>query len=37
LPICAAVDQVINHGAEIDRAIAGLLSRPFRTEAPDPD
>jgi glycerol-3-phosphate dehydrogenase (NAD(P)+) len=37
MPICAAVDQVINHGAEIDRAIAGLLSRPFRAEAPDPD
>jgi len=35
MPICAAVDQVINHGAEIDRAIAGLLSRPFRTEQPD--
>jgi len=37
MPICAAVDQVINHGADIDRAIAGLLSRPFRAEAPDPD
>jgi glycerol-3-phosphate dehydrogenase (NAD(P)+) len=35
MPICAAVDQVINHGADIDRMIAGLLSRPFRTEAPD--
>jgi glycerol-3-phosphate dehydrogenase (NAD(P)+) len=34
MPICAAVDQVINHGADIDRMIAGLLSRPFRTEAP---
>jgi glycerol-3-phosphate dehydrogenase (NAD(P)+) len=32
MPICAAVDQVINHGADIDRAIAGLLSRPFRAE-----
>jgi glycerol-3-phosphate dehydrogenase (NAD(P)+) len=35
MPICAAVDQVINHGADIDRMIAGLLSRPFRTEQPD--
>jgi glycerol-3-phosphate dehydrogenase (NAD(P)+) len=33
MPICAAVDQVINHGADIERAIAGLLSRPFRAEA----
>jgi len=37
MPICVAVDQVINHGAEIDRAIAGLLSRPFRAESADPD
>jgi glycerol-3-phosphate dehydrogenase (NAD(P)+) len=35
MPICAAVDQILNHGAEIDRMIAGLLSRPFRAEAPD--
>jgi glycerol-3-phosphate dehydrogenase (NAD(P)+) len=35
MPICAAVDQVINHGAEIDRVIAGLLSRPFRAEGSD--
>ena len=35
MPICAAVDQVLNHRAEIDRMIAGLLSRPFRAEAPD--
>lgn len=33
MPICAAVDQVINHGADIDAAIAGLLSRPFRAES----
>jgi hypothetical protein len=31
------VDQVINHGADIERAIAGLLSRPFRAEAADPN
>jgi glycerol-3-phosphate dehydrogenase (NAD(P)+) len=37
MPICAAVDQVINHGADIEREIAGLLSRPFRAEAPDTD
>ncbi len=37
MPICAAVDQVINHGADIERTIAGLLSRPFRTETPDID
>jgi glycerol-3-phosphate dehydrogenase (NAD(P)+) len=37
MPICAAVDKVINHGADIDRAIEGLLSRPFRAEAPDSD
>lgn len=33
MPICSAVDQVINHGADIDLAIAGLLSRPFRPES----
>ncbi len=32
LPICAAVDAVINHGADIDTAIAGLLSRPLKAE-----
>ncbi len=35
MPICAAVDQVINHGADIDAAIEGLLSRPFRPEGLD--
>ena len=35
MPICAAVDQVINHGADIDATIAGLLSRPFRAESLD--
>jgi glycerol-3-phosphate dehydrogenase (NAD(P)+) len=34
MPICAAVDQVINHGADIEETIAGLLNRPFRAEAP---
>jgi len=32
LPICAAVDAVLNHGADIDTAIAGLLSRPLKAE-----
>lgn len=35
MPICAAVDQVINHGADIDTAIEGLLNRPFRPEGLD--
>lgn len=35
MPICAAVDQVINHGADIDSAIEGLLNRPFRPEGLD--
>ena len=32
MPIVAAVDQVLNHGAEIDITIQGLLARPFRAE-----
>ncbi|MBI5162994.1 MAG: NAD(P)-dependent glycerol-3-phosphate dehydrogenase [Magnetospirillum sp.] len=32
MPICAAVDAVINRGAGLDEAIQGLLSRPFRAE-----
>ena len=32
MPISAAVDQVINHGADIGDAIEGLLARPFRVE-----
>ncbi|MEX2618542.1 MAG: NAD(P)H-dependent glycerol-3-phosphate dehydrogenase [Alphaproteobacteria bacterium] len=32
MPICQAVDQVVNHGAEIDRTIQALLSRPFTRE-----
>ena len=30
LPVCAAVDAVINRGMGLDQAIAGLLNRPFR-------
>lgn len=33
LPICAAVDAVLHHGASIDDMLAALLSRPFKAEA----
>ncbi len=33
LPICGALDQVLNHGADIDTTIAELLSRPFTLES----
>lgn len=32
MPICTAVDGVINHFADIDATINGLLSRPLREE-----
>jgi len=32
LPICGAVDAVINQGIDIDTAIEALLNRPFRAE-----
>ena len=32
MPICAAVDATLNGGADLDEAIEGLLSRPFREE-----
>ncbi|MEQ9606460.1 MAG: NAD(P)H-dependent glycerol-3-phosphate dehydrogenase [Kiloniellaceae bacterium] len=32
MPICAAVDAVVNRGADIDGTIAGLLGRPFKAE-----
>jgi glycerol-3-phosphate dehydrogenase (NAD(P)+) len=32
MPICAAVDSVINGGADLGEAITALLSRPFRSE-----
>ena len=32
MPISAAVDAVLNRGADLDAAIAGLLARPFRAE-----
>ena len=35
MPICRAVDDILNHGADIDATIAGLLSRPIPVEAGD--
>ncbi len=32
MPICAAVDAILNHGAAVDDAVNALLARPFRTE-----
>lgn len=32
MPICGAVDAILNHGAGLDATIDGLLSRPFREE-----
>ena len=34
MPICFAVDEVLNRGGSIDAAIADLLSRKFTTEVP---
>jgi glycerol-3-phosphate dehydrogenase (NAD(P)+) len=33
MPIVAAVDAIINHGAGIDRAVSELLARPSKSEA----
>ena len=35
LPICAAVEAVLHHGADIDTTIATLLARPITGEMPD--
>ena len=32
MPICLAVDGILNHFADIDATISGLLARPFRAE-----
>jgi glycerol-3-phosphate dehydrogenase (NAD(P)+) len=32
MPICTAVDAVVNRGAALDATIAGLLDRPFKAE-----
>jgi len=34
MPISEAVDGILNHGADIDHTIAGLLARPFKAERP---
>jgi glycerol-3-phosphate dehydrogenase (NAD(P)+) len=36
MPICEAVDAVINHGMHLETAIDALLSRPFKPERPLP-
>ena len=33
LPICQAIDAVLNHGANLRAAIEGLMRRPLRTES----
>jgi glycerol-3-phosphate dehydrogenase (NAD(P)+) len=33
MPISAAADQILNHGAGIDETIEALLARPFKAEA----
>ena len=35
MPIAAAVDAIVNHGASIDHTIEALLSRPFKVEDRD--
>jgi glycerol-3-phosphate dehydrogenase (NAD(P)+) len=35
LPICQAVDGILNHFADIDATIEGLLARPVKAEAGD--
>ena len=32
MPICEAVDKVLNEGAKVDEMILSLLSRPFKAE-----
>ena len=32
MPICAAVEAILNHGADLDATIDGLLARPARAE-----
>jgi len=35
MPIASAVDAVLHRGLNIDEAVRGLLSRPFRSESDD--
>jgi glycerol-3-phosphate dehydrogenase (NAD(P)+) len=37
MPICDAVDRVVNRGADVADTIADLLSRPFARENGDAD
>ncbi len=32
MPICKAVDDILNHGADIDATVEALLNRPLRSE-----
>ncbi|GAB3446364.1 NAD(P)H-dependent glycerol-3-phosphate dehydrogenase [Insolitispirillum peregrinum] len=32
MPICQAVDAILNRGADVEQVVAALLSRPFRIE-----
>ena len=32
MPICTAVNAIVNHGKDIDRMIESLLARPFTKE-----
>lgn len=32
MPICQAIDAILNHGANVEDVVSGLLSRPFRAE-----
>ena len=36
MPVCAAIDQVLNHGAQIDDMLKALLDRPLRAEVDTP-
>jgi glycerol-3-phosphate dehydrogenase (NAD(P)+) len=33
IPICGSVDNILNHGANINQEISNLLNRPFKSEA----
>lgn len=32
MPICTAIDMVLNHGGQVDKVLKGLLDRPLRAE-----
>lgn len=36
MPICAAIEAILHHGAAVDAVIEGLLSRPFKSETVAP-